>query len=183
MVFTIHNHKSGVAAKQFQGGEHLDALSNGDVGVGAAVQKQQRSVDLVCHIQRAVVHIEVLCCPGVAVCHRDFAVGIAPVALAPVTCVVTDAGVGDAGSKNVALCQQQLGHKAAVGGAEAADVLAVHIRMILAETVHSLQDILCHALAGSIHVAGCEFLPEARSPRRIHNIEYVALGGIILRRV
>ena len=114
VVLTVDQHHGGLAAKELEGGIHLDALSYGHVVVHIAMQEEQRGVNLVGIVERAVLHKKLLLTPGVAVGHGDFAIGIPPVAFTPIAGVVADAGVRDSSGKEVGLGLQVLRHEATV---------------------------------------------------------------------
>ena len=68
MVLPIDENHRRLAAKELQGGVHLDALADGDVHVCRTVDEEQRGVHLVGVVERAVVHEQFLVGPGVTVC-------------------------------------------------------------------------------------------------------------------
>lgn len=140
--------------RSFQGGEHLDALPDRHIVVGTAMEEEKRRMDLLSVEERALVDIEVFACPGVTAGHGHLAIAVAPVALAPVTGVVTDAGMRDGGSKDIRLCLEILCHEPTVARSDATDMQGVGIAVLLAERLRSLNDILCHPFAGGVDMTG-----------------------------
>ena len=69
VVLACHLDQRDLAAQEFQGGEHLEALDERHVGVGIAVEQQQWRVNLVGTEQRRLVDIELTVRPRVAVGH------------------------------------------------------------------------------------------------------------------
>ena len=126
-----------------------------------------------------MVHIQVAVGPRVAVRHGGLAVGIAPVAETPVTGVVADAGVGNGAGEAVGQRGDVLRHEAAVGSADAADLLRIDERVLLAELLRTFDDVLGGAVAGRVHVTGRPFLPVAGGAgRKGHHIDHVTQGSV-----
>ena len=183
VVLVGHLDERGRLAQQFQRREHLDALAHGHVRVGRAVQEEERRVDLVGVEERALQRIEVAGVPRVAVGRRQGAVGITPVALAPIAGDVADAGVRDGRREDVRLRLEVLRHEAAIRGADATDLVAVDEGMLLAETLGALDDLVGRHLTPGVHVARGEFLPEAGRPAGLQDIDDVAQRGVGVGRV
>ena len=185
MVLVLDEHHGGVFPQEFQGRVQLDALTHGDVRVGHTVEEEDGGVDLVGVKERALAqdHLLGFRLPGVVVRRGHFAVGVAPVAFAPVTGDVGDAGVADCRGEQVRLHHEVLRHEAAEGGADTADAAPVHEGVGLTELFHTLNDVLGPAFAPGIDVPGCEFLSEARRTGRLDDVHDVAAGGIEVVRI
>ncbi len=138
------------------------------------MEEKQRSVDLVGSEKGALVDIQILACPRIRTSHRHLAVGIAPVAFTPVARVVADARVGDCRSEYVGDGLQILRHEAAVRSTDTADFRRIDPRMLPAEFLRSLDNIIGHTLTGSIHMARRKLLTKAGSSARIEHIDHVA---------
>ena len=175
--------KGSGTAEELEGGEHLDALADGHVVVGIAVEEEQGSVYLVGVVERRLAHVQVAVFPRVAVGHCQLGVAVAPVALAPVRCVVRDAGVADGGGEDVGDGLQVLRHKAAVAGPDAAHAGAVGKVVGAAEFLGALDDVLSDALAGGVDVSRRPLLAAARASAGVDDVDDIALCGVYLMRV
>ena len=110
-------------------------------------------MDLVGIVERTVVDIQLLVGPGIAVGHAHLAVGVAPVALAPVGGVVADSGMGHGSSENIGLGLKIFGHESAVRSAQATHVMGINETVVGAELFCSFDDVLCHSLTGRVDMA------------------------------
>ena len=90
MVLSIYQYHCCFSAEELEGSEHLDAFANRYIGVCCTVEEKKWRVNLVGIEKRTLVHIEMLVSPRIGICHRHFAVAVAPVTLAPVAGVVAD---------------------------------------------------------------------------------------------
>ena len=183
VVLTLHFDEGHLAAEEFQGGEHLEALDEGHVGVGIAVEQQQGRVDLVGIEERRLIDEELAVAPGITVGHRHLAVVIAPVAFSPVTGVVGDARMTDGGSEDVGLRLQVHRHETAVGGSHAADVAGIDEGVGLTDLPRALDDVVGRAAASRVHVARGPLLAEARGSTGLEDIGHVAQRVPVLRTV
>ena len=178
MVLAVYNHEGRGSAEELQRREHLYALAYWHIGVGVAVEEEQRSVDLLGIEQRALVHIEVLARPRIAVGHRHLAVAVAPIALAPIAGVVADAGMGYGAGEDVGLRLEILGHKASVACSYATHLGAVGEGVVAAERLRGLDDVFGNALTRCVDVARRELLTKAHGSARVDHQHHIAGGGI-----
>ena len=74
MVLVFDRYHGCLFSEHFEGCEHLDAFSDGYVGVGIAMEEEQRGVDLMGIVERALCHIELAVGPRVFVGHAHFAI-------------------------------------------------------------------------------------------------------------
>ena len=121
--------------------------------------------------------------PRIGICHRHFAVAVAPVAFAPVAGVVADACVGNGSSKDVCHRLQILSHETSIAGTDTTNLSGIHPCVLLAERLGGTDDVLCHAFACSVYVAGREFLSESCSSTWIHNQHHIALSCVCMLRI
>ena len=183
MILTIYQYHRRRTAKKFQSRIELDALAHRHIIICRAVNKQQRSMNLVGIIERTLIYKEMLVGPRIFVRHRNFAVAVAPIALTPIAGVVADACMRDGSCKEVGLGLKILGHESAVACADAAYLLAVYESMLIAESLSAGDDVFSHSLACRIYMAGREFLTESGGSTRIHNQHYIAHRCINMMRI
>lgn len=88
--------------------------------------------------------------------------------------MVADARVGYRRGENVGDGLQILRHEAAVGSTDTADFRRIDPRMLAAELLRALDNILGHTLTGGIHMARRKLLTEAGRSARIEHIDHVA---------
>ena len=183
MILTIYQYHRRRTAKEFQSRIELDTLAHRHIIICRAVNKQQRSMNLVGIIERTLIYKEMLVGPRIFVRHRNFAVAVAPIALTPIAGVVADACMRDGSSKEVGLGLKILSHESAVAGADAAYLLAVYESMLIAESLGAGDNVFSHSLACRIYMAGREFLTESGGSTRIHNQHYIAHCRINMMRI
>ena len=118
--------------------------------------------------------------PGIAVGHRHLTVVIAPVALAPVACVVGNAGVRDGSGEDIRLRLQVHGHESAVAGTHAAHLLRIDKRMLGTDTLHALDDILRRTASRRVHMTRAPLLTEARGTAGLKDIGHIAERGPVM---
>lgn len=103
VVLTLYLNKGYRTAEEFQRCIERDAVACRHIGIGRSMHEQQGRVYLISIVEWAMVYIQAAVRPGIAVGHAHLAVGIAPVATAPVGSMVTDAGMGHSGGEDVCL--------------------------------------------------------------------------------
>ena len=183
MILALNNDESGWTIEQTEGIVHLNALAYRNVVVCHAVNKQQWSVYLVGKEQRTAVDKQLVVSPRITVCHRHLAVGIAPIAFTPIAGVVADACMGDGCGKDVGLGLQILRHKTTIRSTDTSYLLGIDERMVVAEFLRSLYDVLGWSLAGCVDVARRELLTEASGTTWLHDIDDIAHSGIEMVRI
>ena len=57
MILALYLHKGYLTTEEFQGGEHLETLDEGHVGVGIAMKEQQGRVNLIGIEQGRLIHV------------------------------------------------------------------------------------------------------------------------------
>ena len=140
-------------------------------------------MDLLSVEERALVDIEVFARPRITAGHGHLAVAVAPVALAPVAGVVTDAGMRDGSSKNIRLCLEILCHEPTVARSDAADMQRVGVAVLAAEGFRSLNDVLGNAFADGVDMAGGKLLTEAYGTAGIDDEHHISRRGIDMMRI
>ena len=178
VVLALHMDERHVTAEQFQGGEQLHALHRRHVGVGCSVGEQQRRVDLVGTVERTLVDIQVTVAPWVFLGHAHLAVAVSPVAVTPITGVVADARMADGAGKQIGDGLQILRHETAIRCAHTTDMFLIDGRVLLADGLDALDDILGDALARRVDMARAMLLSETGGTTGVHHID-----DIILRRI
>ena len=101
VVLAFYGDEGALAAKQFEGREHLDALVNGYVGVCSAVHEEDGRVNLVGIEERGMTAVKLHIVPRVGVCCGGCAISISPVAVSPVAGRVADACMTHGSGKDV----------------------------------------------------------------------------------
>ena len=178
VVFAVDLHIAHGFALYAQGREHLLALVGGHVGIGRAVEQEYGGLDFVGVEEWRLLDVEVWVVPGVTAVLRRFAIGVAPVAAAPIAGDVGDAGVRDGGGEDVRARLQVLRHETAIAGSTASHLLRIYKGMFLAEPLGSFDDLIGCACSPSVDMAGGKLLPEAGRTAGIEDINHITHGGI-----
>ena len=176
VVLALHLNIADGATEDAQGREELLALVRRHVGVDCAVEQEQGRVNLVGIEERRMLHVEVGIVPGIGTILSRFAIGIAPVATAPIAGDVGDARVGDGGGEDVRARLQVLRHKAAVTGTHTTYFLAIDEGVGRHELLGSFDDVIARTFAPGAHVAGSKFLAVADGAAWVERIDHVALA-------
>ena len=161
VVLAFYGDEGALAAKQLEGCEHLDALVDGHVGVSAAMHEEDGRVHLVGIEERGMTAVKLHIVPRVGVCCGGRAVGVAPVAEAPVTGRIADAGMAHGSGEDVGHGLQVHRHEAAVAGSHAPHLVGLDEGMFLAELLGALNDVVGCVVAVGIDVSRSELLSEA----------------------
>ena len=177
MVFAVHMNVAHTFAKNTQSREELLALVCGHIGIHGAVQQKQRCVDFIGVEQGRLFHIEFGVVPRIAAVLRHLTVGISPIASAPIARDVGNTGMRNGGCKDVGARLQILRHKSAIGSAHATNLFGIHIRVLGAEGLGSLNDVVGRALSPGSDVACSKFLTETNGTAGLASVDHVALCG------
>ena len=81
---------------------------------------------------------------------RGCAVGVAPVAEAPVAGRIADTCVTHGSCKDIGLRLQIHGHKASVAGSHTTNLVGFYKGVFLAELLRTIDDVLCYTFTGCI---------------------------------
>ena len=137
------------------------------------MHEEQRGMDLVGIVERAVIHIKCLVFPGIAVRHGDLTIGIAPIALTPVAGVIADTGMRDGCRKEVCLGLQVLCHEATVGGTDTPYLFCIDEWVFFAEAAGTLNDVIRYVITSGVDVTSGELLPETGCATRLNYIHHI----------
>ena len=93
MVLTVYRYELHRLAQYLQRIVQLDAFTNRHIRINRTMQQQQRSLDFIRIEQRPMLRKQIRIIPWIALGSSNRIIGISPIALTPVTCHVTDAGM------------------------------------------------------------------------------------------
>ena len=176
VVLAFYGDEGALAAKQFEGREHLDALVDGHVGVSAAMHEENGRVHLVGIEERSMTAVKLHIVPRVGVCCGGRAVGVAPVAEAPVAGRIADAGMAHGSGEDVGHGLQVHRHEAAVAGSHAPHLVGLDEGMFLAELLGALNDVVGCVVAVGIDMSRSKLLSEAAAARGLNEVNHIAHG-------
>ena len=103
MVLTIHSNEFHRLTQYLQRIIQLDTFTDRYIRIHRAMQQQQRSLNLVCIEQRSMFRKQIGIIPRIAPGSGNGVIGIAPIALAPITGHVTDTRMRNGSGKQIRL--------------------------------------------------------------------------------
>ena len=145
--------------------------------------REQRLVNLVGIIERRTVDVEVFARPRITACRRRLAVGITPIAFAPITRMVRYAGMRYAASKRIRFGQHILRHKTAIRCRHTANSRRIDLWYVGCKALGGFDYVLCRTFAHRVDMARRPFLPETCRARRIDDKHDVAQSIPIMCRI
>ena len=160
MVLAIHNDILYLTAEYAEGIVELLALVGRHIGIGRAMEEQERRVNVVGIEERRVLCEEGWIVPREGTVLGTLAIAIAPKAASPVRGDVADTSVTDGTGEDVCASEEVLGHEAAVGSTYATNLVGIDIGMLSTELQDSLDDIITTSLAPGIDMTGSKLLSE-----------------------
>ena len=183
MVLPLDLHEGHLATEELQGGEHLEALDGGHVGIDIAMEQEEGGVNLVGIEEGRTVNVQLAMAPRIASRHADLAIVVAPIALSPIAGVVGNAGMADGRGKEVGAGLQIHGHESAIGGTHATNLGGIDKGMLLTETARALDDVLGRTHSGGVDMARSPLLPEAGGPTGLEDVGHIAQRVPIVARI
>lgn len=142
MILAVHRYELNRLTQYLQGIVQLNTLADRHIRIHRTMQQQQRGLDFIRIEQCSVFGKQVGIIPRIAPGSGNGVIGIAPIALAPVTGHVTDARMRNGSGKQIRLGLQVHRHKTAIGCSDTADTLVVDKRMRGAELLRALDDFI-----------------------------------------
>ena len=173
VVLAIHRYKLYRLAQYLQCIVQLDAFADRHIRIDRTVQQQQRGLDFIRIEQGPVFCKQVGIIPRIAPGSGNGVIGIAPIALAPITGDVTDARMRNGSGEQIRLCLQVHRHETAVRRSDTTDTLIVDKRMSGAELLRSFDNFVSGTFPPRIDMAGGEFLTVTDSPTGLDNINHI----------
>lgn len=173
MILAVHRYELNRLTQYLQGIVQLNTLADRHIRIHRTMQQQQRGLDFIRIEQCSVFGKQIGIIPRIASGSGNGVVGIAPIALAPVTGHVTDARMRNGSGKQIRLGLQVHRHKTAIGCSDTADTLVVDKRMRGAELLRALDDFIGSAFSPRIDMTGGKLLTVTDSPAGLDNINHI----------